>query len=296
MSRAGPDDTGATRVSALTPLSDAVLKRLAWLDLSNAQHQFVAGAGAAASLETTWGLSLEYRRFLLLRLAYHELDITAPPLIDTYWRLHAADQDRFASDCESLTHGTDVNPDELAPPLRPAERPAGPEIRELYETTFPCGSAELWGWPPLEPDHRNSAPALGPVHSRLPSAMDESTRTRLRKEALEQRRHATESHSASTRMCHADRGPALHDVHWKGTVPRLIAEQTGAIVSPNGASYLYYRSGDLIGIHTDPYGLDLVVLTLLSGAVEPLHCHLHLADTPLEDPGMFSGARPRGGG
>ncbi len=84
-------------------------------------------------------------------------------------------------------------------------------------------------------------------------------------------------------MRHADRGPALHEVHWKGTVARLIAEQTGAIVSPNGTSYLYYRSGDFIGIHTDPYGLDLVVLTLLSGSVEPLFCHLHLADTPLDE-------------
>ncbi len=41
--------------------------------------------------------------------------------------------------------------------------------------------------------------------------------------------------------------------------------------------------GGVIGIHTDPYGLDLVLLTLLSGSVEPLPCHLHLADTPLDE-------------
>ncbi|MGH3934827.1 MAG: hypothetical protein ACRDS1_07625 [Pseudonocardiaceae bacterium] len=145
MSRAGPGTTAATRASAPTPLSDAVLKRLVWLDPSEAQHRFVTGADAAASLETAWGLSLEYRRFLLLRLAYPELDIPAPPLIDSYRRLHATDQPRFTVDCQSLTHGSDVSPDELVPPLRPSQRAAGPEIRELYETTFPCGDTELWG-------------------------------------------------------------------------------------------------------------------------------------------------------
>ncbi|MGH3814703.1 MAG: hypothetical protein ACRDUV_20025 [Pseudonocardiaceae bacterium] len=40
---------------------------------------------------------------MLLRLAYPELDIQALPLIDRYWRLHAADQERLASDFEALT-------------------------------------------------------------------------------------------------------------------------------------------------------------------------------------------------
>ncbi|MGH3696005.1 MAG: hypothetical protein ACRDRX_18770 [Pseudonocardiaceae bacterium] len=90
--------------------------------------------------------------------------------------------------------------------------------------------------------------------------------------------------SGPYRWWSAKRGPALREFHWKGASPRLIAEQTGAIVSPNGAGgYLYYRSGDFIGIHNDPYGCELVVLTLLSGSVEPLHCYLHLADTPLAE-------------
>lgn len=55
------------------------------------------------------------------------------------------------------------------------------------------------------------------------------------------------------------------------------------IVSPRSAGYLYYRSGDFVRIHTDSYGDDLVLLTLLSGSVEQLHCHLHLADTPLDE-------------
>lgn len=186
-----------------------LLKRLAWLDLSDVQHRFVPGADASHT--AIWDLSMEYRRFVLLRLAYPELEIPAPPLIDSYWRLHAADQDRFTSDCESLTQGTDVGPDELVPPPRPAERIAGPELRELYETTFPYGDAELWGWPQLRPGHRNSAAALGSVLRRLPSAIDESTRTRLREEAVEKRRHATESQGASTGV--DSRGRPGHDHH-----------------------------------------------------------------------------------
>ncbi|MGH3696000.1 MAG: hypothetical protein ACRDRX_18745 [Pseudonocardiaceae bacterium] len=73
------------------------MKRLAWVDLSDFQHRFVTGPGAAASPRERGRVNLEYRRFLLLRLAYRELNIPAPSLIDSYWRLHAADQPRFAA-------------------------------------------------------------------------------------------------------------------------------------------------------------------------------------------------------
>lgn len=85
------------------------------------------------------------------------------------------------------------------------------------------------------------------------------------------------------RYCYAPAGPVLHDVHWAGSVSRLITAQTGAIVAPAGAYYNYYRCGDRISIHTDPYGCELVLLTLLSGPVEPLYCHLDLTDTSWEE-------------
>ncbi|MGH3934833.1 MAG: hypothetical protein ACRDS1_07655 [Pseudonocardiaceae bacterium] len=90
----------------------------------------------------------------------------------------------------------------------------------------------------------------------------------------------------------------LHDVHWNGSIARLIAAQTGAIVAPTGAYYNYHRCGDSSSLHTDPYANELVVLMLLSGPVEPLHCHLDLADTPLEEiQGLARAARgqPDGG-
>lgn len=82
------------------------------------------------------------------------------------------------------------------------------------------------------------------------------------------------------------------------TWPRLIAAQTSAIVAPTGAYYNYYRCGDSMGIHTDPYGCELVLLTLLSGPVELLHCHLGLADTPweeIQDLAQATGGLPDGG-
>jgi hypothetical protein len=272
-----------------------VLERLAWLDLSDVQYRFMQGAGATASRHVVSTISLEYRRFLLLRLTYPERNIPAPPLLDDYWRLHAADRSAFALDCSSVVAGSQLNPDMLIPPPEPTRHEAGQHLRALYETMFPYGNADLWGWPQLEPEHRNSAPALGSVHIRMPAALDESSRSALREEAFHQRQAARESHSVrysvgkrgsvigSCRACRAAGGPVLQELHGKDTVPRLIAAQTGAIVSPSEASYLYYRSGDFVGIHTDPYGYELVLLTLLSGSVEPLHCHLDLVETPLEE-------------
>jgi hypothetical protein len=43
--------------------------------------------------------------------------------------------------------GRQHRPDVLAPPLRASERVAGSQIRELYQTIFPCGDAELWAGP-----------------------------------------------------------------------------------------------------------------------------------------------------
>lgn len=91
---------------------------------------------------------------------------------------------------------------------------------------------------------------------------------------------------------------AARDLHWSATIPRLIMAETGAAVVPTAACYICYRSGDFTGIHTDGYGCELVLLTLLSGGVEPLHCHLHLADAPLDEIRVVAeaaGGLPEGG-
>ncbi len=285
----------ATDPSAELAVGAEVRERVVWLDLSDAQEGFARGVDADAPYYVAGQTGMEYRRFLLLRLAYPQRDIPAPPLLDRYWRLHGADRSKFTSDCETLVAGTGVSAGSLAPPPQPCEHPPGPQVRDLYEAIFPCGDADLWGWPKLEHDQRNSAPGMGSVHLRLPSAIDEPTRAALRDEAFEQRGSATEYHcetasvdgrgsvSSGGRYCSAGSGPLLHDAHWKGSVSRLIRAETGAIVAPTGAGYLYHRSGDSMGLHTDPYGCELVLLTLLSGPVEPLHCYLDLADTPFEE-------------
>ncbi len=295
MSAMGPDEAATIDVPAGPAIGDDLLERVAWLDLSDAQEVFARGVDADASYYVATQTSMEYRRFLLLRLAYPQWNIPAPPMLDRYWRMHAADRSKFAADRASLVAGTDLSPDTLAPPSTPCEHPPGQEIRDLYEVIFPCGEADLWGWPRLEHDYRTSAPDLGCVHIRLPSALDGSTRDALREEAFEQRGQAKQwqsetssvgrrgAVSSGARYCFARSGPLLHDVHWTGSLSRLIRAQTGAIVAPTGANYLYHRSGDSMGVHTDPYGCELVLLTLLSGPVEPLHCHLDLADSPLAE-------------
>lgn len=310
MSATDPDELVTIEVSEEPAVGDELLERLAWLDLSDAQEVFARGVDADAPYYVADQVGMEYRRFLLLRLSYPQLDIPAPPMLDGYWRLHAADRAKFASDCASLVPGTGLSPDTLVPPPTPCQDPLGPEIRDLYEAIFPCGDADLWGWPPLKHDHRTSAPELGCVHIRLPSAFDEPTRTALRDEAHQQRRQATEwqsetcsidgrgSVSSGGRYCSGRCGPLLHDTHFNGSIPQLIRAQTGAIVTPIRAGYLYHRCGDYMGIHTDPYGCELVLLTLLSGPTEPLHCHLELADTPFEEIhnlAQASGGLPEGG-
>lgn len=53
-----------------------------------------------------------------------------------------------------------------------------------------------------------------------------------------------------------------------------------------------------MGIHTDGHGRELTLLTLLSRAIEPMHCHLHLPDAPLDELRVLAeatGGLPRGG-
>ncbi|MGH3888099.1 MAG: hypothetical protein ACRDSZ_16315 [Pseudonocardiaceae bacterium] len=91
----------------------------ALLDLSDVQHRFALGLGAGLSHHVVNKISLEYRRFLLLRLVNPHREIPAPPLIDTYWRLPAADRSAFESDRAALTAGTAMSPDRLVPPRQP---------------------------------------------------------------------------------------------------------------------------------------------------------------------------------
>lgn len=281
MSAMDPDEVATTGPPAEAAVGTEVLEGLAWLDLSDARDRFARGVDADAPYYVASQTGMEYRRFLLLRLTYPRLNIPAPPLLDGYWRLHAADRSKFASDCESLVAGTDVSPDTLDPPHQPCERPPGrrSEISTSRQSRRSSTASAT------------ARPAWAGVHIRLPSALDESTRDALREEAFEQRGCATELRSAAPRIergsvsgfgrfCYAHAGPLLHDVHRNGSVSRLIAAKTGAIVTPAGAYYNYYRSGDCISIHTDPYGDELVLLTLLSGPVEPLHCHLDLRTRP----------------
>jgi hypothetical protein len=274
----------------------AVVKRLAWLDLSGVQQRFEHGKDTKLAYDVVIKVNLEYRRFLFLRMMHPDLDIMPPPLIDTYWRLHAADRAAFDADCAALTLATASSADRLVPPSDPVDGTADATVRELYAATFPCGNADLWGWPDLMPGHRNSAPDLGLIHRRLEGAIDDSTRARLLTEAHQRRSTITETHSdgyfcnlrggsikSPGHQCWATPGPVLLDVHRSDTIPRLIASDTGAIVVPTMANYLYYRSGYFLGIHTDDYPFELTLLTLLSGAVEPLDCHLHLTDASLQE-------------
>jgi hypothetical protein len=277
-----------------TVVDSAVVERLAWLDLSGVQQRFERGEGAGLTHGIMSKIGLEYRRFLFLRMMHPDLDIVPPPLIDTYWRLHAADRAAFDADCAALV--TASGADRLMPPAELVDGTANSEVRELYAATFPCGNADLWGWPDLILGHRNSAPRLGLVHQRLAGAINDSTRARLLTEAQQRRDMATKWHS--DQYCYTTRrgamnspwrnysatpGQVLVEVHWSDAIPRLIAAETGVVVVPTIASYLYYGSGDFLGLHTDGYTLELTLLTLLSGAVEPLDCHLHLADTSLEE-------------
>jgi len=279
----------------------AVVKRLAWLDLSSVQQRYERREGAELKYDyVVSNIGLEYRRFLFLRLMYPDLDIAPPPRIAAYWRLHAADRVAFDADRAAVAVATPSSADRLVPPSGPVDDPASfskdSTVRDLYAATFPCGSAEVWGWPDLMPGHRNSAPSLGLVHRRLAGAIDDCTRARLLTEARQRRAMITEWHddgyycsarrgtvNSPMRSCSATPGQVLLDVHWSDAIPRLIAAETGVVVVPTAASYLYYRSGDFLGIHTDGYALELTLLTLLSGAVEPLDCHLHLADASLEE-------------
>ena len=255
---------------------------------------------------------MEYRRFLLLRLVNPRREIPAPPLVDIYWRLHAADRSAFESDSAALTAGTAMSPRRLVPAPQPAGGPADPEVRALYESTFRYGNADLWGWPLLPSDHRNSAPGVSPVRRRLPFMFTKATHDRLLGEAREHRDTVAEWHSTGYRTgrgtvaspCRtrsANPGRVLHEVHWAGSASRLIAAETSAVVVPTTAAYLYFRSGDFIGIHTHDHGCELTLLTLLtllSGAVEPLHCHLHQVDVPLDEVRVLAeatGGLPRGG-
>ncbi|HKR48904.1 MAG TPA: hypothetical protein VJT72_04845 [Pseudonocardiaceae bacterium] len=273
----------------------AVIKRLAWLDLSGVQQRFAHGEGTKLDDDVVSTVGLEYRRFLFLRMMHPDLDIVPPPLIDTYWRLHAADRAAFDANCAALTLATASSADRLVPPSDPVDGTADATVRELYAATFPCGNADLWGWPDLMPGHRNSSPDLGLVHRRLASVIDDSTRARLLTEAHQRRSTITEGHSdgyfcnrrgaikSPRHQCWATPGQVLLDVHWSDAIPRLIASDIGVIVVPTMAAYLYYRRGHFIGIHTDNYPFELTLLTLLSGAVEPLDCHLHLADASLQE-------------
>jgi hypothetical protein len=290
----------------------AFVKRLAWLDLSDVQRCYERREGTELKYDyVVSNMGLEYRRFLFLRMMHPDLDIAAPPRIAAYWRLHAADRVAFDADCAVLALTTASSADRLMPPSEPVEGIADPTVRELYTATFPCGNADVWGWPDLMPGHRNSAPNLGLVHRRLAGAINDSTRALLLTEAQQRRGTVTEwnddGYYCSTRRgtvnspwrsCSATPGQVLLDVHWSSAIPQLIAAETGVVVVPTAASYLYYRSGDFLGIHTDGYALELTLLTLLSGAVEPLDCHLHLADASLEEIKMLAetaGGLPKGG-
>ncbi|MGH3695704.1 MAG: hypothetical protein ACRDRX_17230 [Pseudonocardiaceae bacterium] len=123
------DSEGVAGIGTPAPPAVDVVERVAWLDLCDAQEQFAHGVDADAPWYTDAGVSMEYRRFLLLRLTCPRLTIPAPPLIDSYWRLHATDQAKFAADRASLVAGTGVNPDALNPPPRPSERSPDPRIR-----------------------------------------------------------------------------------------------------------------------------------------------------------------------
>ncbi len=293
-----------------------IVKCLASLDLSGVQQRYEHSEGAELKYDyVVNNMSLEYRRFLFLRMMHPDLDIAAPPRIAAYWRLHAADRVAFDADCAALAAATASSADRLVPPSEPVDGTADPTVdptvRELYAATFPCGNADVWGWPDLMPGHRNSAPDLALVHRRLTGAIDDSTRARLLTEAQQRRGTSTEYHSdgyylstrrgsvnSPWRSGSATPGQVLLDVHWSDAIPRLIASETGVVVVPTTASYLYYRSGDFLGIHTDGYALELTLLTLLSGAVEPLYCHLHLADASLEEIKTLAetaGGLPEGG-
>ncbi len=304
-----PGEVSTTGAPARHAVDNEVLTRLACLDISAAQSRYARTVDADAPYYLLTNVSMEYRRFLLLRLTYPDLTIPAPPLIDRYWRLHA-EQPTFASEGISLAAAAGVSPKMLVPPPQPSEYPPGRQIRDLYGATFPCGDADLWGWPALEPDRRNSAPGLGLVLTQLPSAFDEFTRSALHREAFEQRSSATEGHSTTCNIergsvhggfggyCYAEAGPVLDDVHWNGVMSRFIAAEHGAIVAPAGAYYNYHRSGDSSSLHTDPYAAELTLLTLLSGPVEPLYCHPELADAPWEEIrslAMATHGHPEGG-
>ncbi|MGH3909748.1 MAG: hypothetical protein ACRDRM_02860 [Pseudonocardiaceae bacterium] len=52
-----------------------MLERVAWLDLSGAQEEFARGVDPDSPYYVATQTSMEYRRFLLLRLTYPQLDI-----------------------------------------------------------------------------------------------------------------------------------------------------------------------------------------------------------------------------
>ncbi|MGH3814707.1 MAG: hypothetical protein ACRDUV_20045 [Pseudonocardiaceae bacterium] len=115
----------------------ALVKCLARLDLSGVQQRYDRAEGAELIHHVVSNMGLEYRRFLLLRVTHPDRDIAAPPLIDTYWRWHAADQAAFDADCAALATVAASSADRVVPPAEPADGTPDPTLRELYATTFP---------------------------------------------------------------------------------------------------------------------------------------------------------------
>jgi hypothetical protein len=72
-------------------------------------------------------------------------------------------------------------------------------------------------------------------------------------------------------------GPAIIGIHEDPHLVAAISEQVGRTVYPTRCTYLPYRKGDFLGVHTDQPNCEVSVMFLIDGEPGPLRAYFEVA-------------------
>lgn len=88
--------------------------------------------------------------------------------------------------------------------------------------------------------------------------------------------------SSPSRSASSPPGTSLHELHERPALVRQLRSMTGWILYPTRSSYLFYRPGDFLGIHTDVAACKLTLITVVVGHAGPLVVYPDLVDASPE--------------
>jgi hypothetical protein len=90
-------------VPALSQSFGQSMEDIAALDLSMIKLKLQdAEEGPAWTAEKCDAVEVDYKRFLALKRAYHDVEIVPNKEVDLFWHQHILDTEKYAQDCELL--------------------------------------------------------------------------------------------------------------------------------------------------------------------------------------------------